>query len=148
MSQAQEPIQAGSKKNARSRPSANKKVTIPKGQVDLPDAGKESKGDLVAELWLRFGRFGWDVAGIGLIAFAFITLIGLVGRTLGAQWANGMLISLWVNLIAVGFGWGWPLVVISITHPGFAVPAPARCATAKNEPWTRFWLSKGWPLHC
>ena len=118
MSQAQEPIQAGSKKNARSRPSANKKVTIPKGQVDLPDAGKESKGDLVAELWLRFGRFGWDVAGISLIAFAFITLIGLVGRTLGAQWANGMLISLWVNLIAVGFGWGWPLVVISITILG------------------------------
>lgn len=117
MSQAQEPIRAGSKKNARARPAAKKKAA-PTGQEELPEPGTEEKGDLVTELWLRFGRFGWDAAGIGLIAFSFITLIGLVGRTLGVDWATGMLISAWVNLIAIGFGWGWPLVVISISILG------------------------------
>ncbi len=120
MSQAQQPIRAGSKKNARARPSAGKKVTPPARQAPaaaqavLPDPGSVEKGDLVAELWLRFGRFGWDAAGIGLIAFSVITLSGLVGRTLGASWSSGRVLSAWVNLIAMGFGWGWPLVVVSI----------------------------------
>jgi len=117
MSQAQKPSRADDKKNSRAK-STSKKKAAPPQQVELPETGKEEKGDLVTELWLRFGRFGWDAAGMGLIAFAIITLVGLVGRTLGAGWANGMLISVWVNLIALGFGWGWPLVVISIAILG------------------------------
>ncbi len=119
MSQAQEPIRTANKKNTRAGSSADQKPASPKpgGSPDVfpavpPDQGE--KADVLTEVWLRFGRFGWDVAGIGLIAFALITLIGLISRGQNLDWAKGLLISLWVNVVAVGFGWGWPFVVISI----------------------------------
>ncbi len=125
MSQAQEPIRTANKKNARARSSADQadtahpKAASPKaggspGAVPADTPYPEGKTDILTELWLRFGRFGWDIAGIALIAFALITLIGLISRGSNQDWAKGLLISLWVNVVAVGFGWGWPFVVISI----------------------------------
>jgi S-DNA-T family DNA segregation ATPase FtsK/SpoIIIE len=117
MSQAQEPIRASGKKSTRAKSSTGQKVVPPK-QASPSEPLQEEKGDLATELWLRFGRFGWDAAGLGLIAFAIITLIGLISRSQNPAWAQGLLISAWVNLIAVAFGWGWPLVVVSIALLG------------------------------
>jgi DNA segregation ATPase FtsK/SpoIIIE, S-DNA-T family len=125
MSQAQEPIPAsGKKKSTKAKPLMGQKATSTRSTqprvVSQPSVGKspepvqEEKGDLVTELWLRFSRFGWDVAGLGLIAFALITLIGLISRSQDPEWARGAFISVWAHLIAIGFGWGWPLVVVSI----------------------------------
>jgi DNA segregation ATPase FtsK/SpoIIIE, S-DNA-T family len=74
----------------------------------------EERGDLVTDLLLRFGRFGWDILGVGLIAFAFVTLIGFLNRNQAQSWAQGFFISPWVSLVSSAFGWGWPLVVVSI----------------------------------
>lgn len=78
----------------------------------------DEHGDLVTDLWLRFGRFGWDILGVSLIAFAFVTLFGFISRSLEQNWAQGFFISPWVSLVAGAFGWGWPLVVVSIALLG------------------------------
>jgi S-DNA-T family DNA segregation ATPase FtsK/SpoIIIE len=79
-----------------------------------PAQAAENKSDLVTDLWLRFGRFGWDAAGVGLIAFALITFIGLLGLSIGRPWAQGILIAAWTKLVSQAFGWGWPLAVLAI----------------------------------
>jgi len=78
----------------------------------------ESKADLLLDLWLRFGRFGWDAAGVGLIAFALITLVGLVSRSAQQPPSQGFLLSFWANLVAQLFGWGWPLALIAVVLLG------------------------------
>jgi DNA segregation ATPase FtsK/SpoIIIE, S-DNA-T family len=117
MSQVKQPAGAASKKTASNKPT----VTPPAVPARQPAPGTladEMKSDLVTELWLRFGRFGWDAAGVGLIAFALITLVGLVGHSINQPWAQGFFISFWVNLIAQAFGWGWPLAVLAISLMG------------------------------
>ncbi len=119
MSQANQPAGAAPRKSTGRKPAG----VPPEGPARQPglaeQAGpaaqiEENKGDLVTDLWLRFGRFGWDAAGVGLIAFALITLIGLVGTTIGRSWSQGILISAWVGLVSRAFGWGWPVAVLAI----------------------------------
>jgi DNA segregation ATPase FtsK/SpoIIIE, S-DNA-T family len=110
MSQVKQP--AG-KKSTGIKPTGSPPV-VPVKQEPPGSAVEEHKSDLITDLWLRFGRFGWDAAGVGLIAFGLITLIGLVGHSINQPWAQGFLIFLWVNLISQAFGWGWPLAVMAI----------------------------------
>lgn len=85
---------------------------VPPGDPALAEV--EEKGDLVTELVLRFGRFGWDVLGVGLIAFALVTLVGF----LSAGQPQGILLGWWVSLVSRGTGWGWPLLVVGIALLG------------------------------
>ncbi len=131
MNQAQEPIKAPNAKKA-----GNKRLSDPNGSTGpqkgaakqsglasskplasspAPEAGAEQNNqDFVTELWLRFGRYGWDVAGVGLIAFALMTLIGFIGLGIQQDWTKGYLISVWLSVVSKSFGWGWPLVVFAI----------------------------------
>jgi S-DNA-T family DNA segregation ATPase FtsK/SpoIIIE len=61
---------------------------------------------------VHFDRFGWDILGIVLLAFALLTLLGLLG------WTKGAIISPWVSLITRWMGWGRYLVVIGLTLLG------------------------------
>ena len=100
MSQVSEPSKIPGKNNLGAQPASEPLV--------------EERGDLITDLLLRFGRFVWDILGVGLIAFAFLTLIGFFNRNQAQNWAQGFLISPWVSLVSGAFGWGWPLVVVSI----------------------------------
>jgi DNA segregation ATPase FtsK/SpoIIIE, S-DNA-T family len=102
MSQLQEPVKAGRKRSAA--------ATEPQPQ--------EEKGDLVVDLWLRFGRFGWDAAGVALIAFALVTLIGFLTRGTNQEAMQGFFISPWVSIVSKALGYGWPLAVIAIALIG------------------------------
>lgn len=94
------------------------------------------KGDLLVEAWLRFSRFGWDIFGIGLIAFALVTLVGFINRALQVDWAQGFFISWWVSVISFGFGFGWPLVVLSLVILGFL------CLRRRFIAWPRIALGR------
>ncbi len=95
----------------------NKKAAKPvvPAPVPLDPVTQEEveSGDLVTDVWLRFGRFGWDALGVGLIAFALITLIGLVNLYTPLGWDQGVLLNLWSTLVSTAFGWGWPIVVLA-----------------------------------
>lgn len=100
------------------------------------EAPKEERGDLVTDLWLRFGRFGWDILGVSLIAFALVTVIGFLNRNQDQSWAKGFFISPWVALLSTAFGWGWPLVVISLAIIGIL------CLRRRFGPWSNFNLGR------
>ena len=111
------------KKRAGGKSSSNRlappvKTGPPPQAAPVPPVNNPPQ-DLVTAFWLRFGRFGWDVAGIGLIAFALLTLVGLLGRIVNQPWAQGILLSLWVRVISQAFGWGWPVAVLAIGLLGF-----------------------------
>jgi len=119
MTHAQEPLNSPSKKSIKAKSTPDTKsspgIKEPSASRTAPDSPEEEeKGDLVTELFLRFGRFGWDALGLALIAFALITLIGMISRAQNADWGRGLIISIWVDWVAWAFGWGWPLLVISI----------------------------------
>jgi S-DNA-T family DNA segregation ATPase FtsK/SpoIIIE len=100
-----------------SQPAPRKKNAVEKPAVP-PTSPEEEKGDLVTELWLRFGKYGWDLLGVSLIAFALLTLVGILNRELLVGLSNGVLLSLWVNNVTLAMGWGWPLLVIVIALLG------------------------------
>src|SRR5512133_2327041 len=78
----------------------------------------EARGDWLdglARFNQHFGRFVRDALGVLLIAFALMSLLALGGYT------KGMLLTPWVALISLWFGWGAYLVVIASGYVGFAV---------------------------
>ena len=85
-------------------------MPVPKPVDPVPQEETEP-GDLVTDVWLRFGRFGWDALGVALIAFALLTLIGLVNLYTSLGWNQGVLLYLWSTMVSTAFGWGWPIVV-------------------------------------
>ncbi len=134
MSQVKQPAGGTAKKSTGNPPAGSS--TVPARQaVPIPQTS-DSQGDLVTDLWFRFGRFGWDVAGLGLIAFALITFIGLLGHELGQSWAQGVLISLWVNLVSRAFGWGWPMAVLAIALLGLL------CLRRRFSRWPKIPLAR------
>ena len=100
-------------------PSPAKTVPPATKSANIPEGAGEERADILTELWLRFGRYGWDVLGIGLIVFALLTLVGLINRGSLFGWSEGFLLSIWVNAVVQAFGWGWPLVVLAIGLLGF-----------------------------
>ena len=71
-----------------------------------------SAADAASKVWTRFQRFTWDIAGVAGIAFALMTLLGLLLPDL----ASGILLSLWAELLQGWLGWGslWVVVVFAI----------------------------------
>lgn len=124
MSQVSESSKLPNKKNAGGSPVR----VVPKPET----VGVEEKGDLLTEVWLRFGRFGWDVLGVIIITCSVITLIGL----LNPAWAQGFLLSRWVSLISWSFGWGWPVVVLA------ALVLGVLCLRRRYKPWPKFHLGR------
>jgi DNA segregation ATPase FtsK/SpoIIIE, S-DNA-T family len=133
MSQLQEPLRVPGKKAAGKKPSIH--PPSDNGEQD-PPVPQQDKGDLFLDFWLHFGRFGWDIAGVGLIAFALITLIGVLGHNLGQDWAQGFFISPWVNAVSIGFGWGWPLAPMGIALLGIA------CLRRRFQSWPKISLHR------
>jgi S-DNA-T family DNA segregation ATPase FtsK/SpoIIIE len=71
--------------------------------------------DRLARFNQHFGRFLRDALGLLLIAFALMSLLALGGFT------KGMLLTPWVALISLWFGWGAYLVVLALAYAGFAI---------------------------
>src|SRR5512134_3188470 len=63
----------------------------------------------------HFGRFVRDILGVILIAFAVMTFLALREYTFGA------LLTPWVGLLSLWFGWGSYLVLLGIGYSGFAL---------------------------
>ncbi len=64
--------------------------------------------DRLSRMNMHFGRFAGDVGGVLLLALALISLLALLGLTQGA------LLTPWIGLLSLWFGWGSYLIVISI----------------------------------
>jgi len=69
----------------------------------------------LASFWLRFERFGVDIVGVGVLAGALITLLGL------AKLSRGSFMTPWVSLLTRAFGWGSFLVIGSIGALGIMI---------------------------
>ena len=62
--------------------------------------------DRLARLETHFGRFLWDILGVLLLAFALMTLVGILGLS------NGSLLELWISILGTWLGWGSILVIL------------------------------------
>ena len=71
--------------------------------------------DRLARLETHFGRFLWDIVGVFLVAFALMTLLGILGIS------KGSLLEEWVNLLYLYLGWGDVLVVLFAAAGGVLV---------------------------
>lgn len=71
--------------------------------------------DRLASFNQHFGRFVRDILGVILIAFATMTFLALRGST------DGVLLTPWVGLLSLWFGWGSYLVLVGIGYTGFAL---------------------------
>src|SRR6266545_6806487 len=71
--------------------------------------------DRLARFNQHFGRFVRDVLGVVLIAAALIIFLALRGNT------RGVLLTPWVEQLALWFGWGAYLVAIAIGYAGYAL---------------------------
>jgi DNA segregation ATPase FtsK/SpoIIIE, S-DNA-T family len=123
MSQVQEPLKAANKRSSQHN-------SPPDPQVE------DQKGDFLVDFWLRFGRFGWDIAGVALIAFALMTLIGFLTRGMDQEAVQGFFISPWVSLVSKTLGFGWPLAVFAIALLGLL------CLRRRFAYWPRIPLGR------
>lgn len=74
---------------------------------DRPKPGRFSDWvDQLARFDTHFGRFLWDILGVLLLAFALMTLLGILGLS------KGSLLEDWVNLLYLWIGWGNVLLVL------------------------------------
>jgi len=71
--------------------------------------------DRLAQFNQHFGRFVRDAFGVLLIAFALMSFLALGGYT------EGILLTPWVGLITLWFGWGAYLLLIAIGYIGFSL---------------------------
>ena len=62
--------------------------------------------DSLARFETHFGRFLWDILGVFLLAFALLTLLGILGLS------KGSLLEDWVSLLYLWIGWGNLLIVL------------------------------------
>lgn len=99
---------------SRSEPA--KRATKNKEPVKAePGQAKESFGDHLHDLWIRFGRFGWDLLGVALIAAALLTFLALVG------WTQGSFISPWGETLRRWSGDTSYLITAGLVLLGWAV---------------------------
>lgn len=105
---------------------------------DLPTS--PSWLERLANYWLHFDRFGWDVLGICLLALALITLLGLIGK----NWAafQGSVLSPWITFLMRWLGWGSYLAVASLAYGGM-LALQRRAANSKHIPLGRLLALEG-----
>ncbi len=65
--------------------------------------------DKTMRLLTRFERFIWDIGGVALLAFAFMTLLALALPGL----TRGFLLSWWADKLSLWFGWGSVWVIVA-----------------------------------
>lgn len=74
------------------------------GLKPLPGAdGSSDRLSPQISLYTRFERFLWDIAGVGLLALALMTLLAFLLPELAK---DGLLLGWWVELLSLWFGWG------------------------------------------
>jgi DNA segregation ATPase FtsK/SpoIIIE, S-DNA-T family len=83
--------------------------------------------DRLARLETHFGRFLWDFLGVFFIAFAMMTLLGILGLS------KGTLLGKWVALLSIWLGWGSILVILTSGAAGLL--AFRRSRQALNVHW-------------
>ena len=102
----------------------------PQNIKDILDAlAQRSKS--FQSLWNRMRKYSWDIGGILLIAFAFMTLIGTVFPGL----IRGSALLKWVNVIRLGLGWGSIFVVLSAVVLGIWM-----LKKQAGEPYSVIWV--------
>ena len=62
--------------------------------------------DRLTHFQTHFGRFLWDIVGVFFLAFALMTLLGILNLS------KGTLLEEWVRLLYLWFGWGDLLMVL------------------------------------
>ncbi len=92
----------------------------------LADQSKSFQGT-----WKRVRNYGWDVAGIILIAFSVMVLVA----TLMPSLVEGSALLRWTDLIRFGLGWGSIFVVLSGTILGIWM-----LKKQVGEPLTVIWV--------
>jgi len=82
-----------------------------------PDSKRSEKSldDILNEIGVRFGRFGWDLLGLALIVAALLTLLALTGLT------EGSFISPWGKTLKRWTGVSSYLITIGVGLLGWAV---------------------------
>lgn len=78
-----------------------------------PDSRSNTdQSSLTLNLFSRFQRFAWDIAGILVIAFSLMTLLALLFPDL----TRGALLVWWSEFLWLWFGWGalWIVIVIGL----------------------------------
>ena len=80
----------------------------PRNVKDILDALSQRSQSLQG-FWERLRIYGWDISGILLLAFSFMTLLATIFPSL----ADGSTLLRWTNFIRLGLGWGSIFLVIS-----------------------------------
>ncbi len=80
--------------------------TKPAAPSSPPAETKQGWIDRLGYVWLHYGRFSGDLAGILVSVLALVTLLGLLGLSAGE------LLGQWVRLLRFAFGWGAFLAVV------------------------------------
>ena len=98
--------------NRTKSPQRNVKKTEP--PPSAPEPAQAEWAELFLSFLSRFNRFGWDLLGVGLLAFALVSLLAVTRLTQGA-W-----IDPWSAFLLRWFGWGSFLAVVLMGGLGFA----------------------------
>jgi DNA segregation ATPase FtsK/SpoIIIE, S-DNA-T family len=94
-------------KGAASQPGQSTAISDDTGQMEVLPAPVEALFYFLS----RFQRFTWDIAGVAVLAFSFITLLSLptsLDLTLGGRW-----ITAWGLTLKAWFGYGSIFIVIA-----------------------------------
>src|SRR5512135_252865 len=98
------------------------------------DVQYKTSGSEKGRMSNRLSHFGWDVLGVGLLAFGLITLIALFLPQLSA----GVLVSLWRSLLSHAFGVGAFIVPLAAAIVGIMVLRQHATPDAEQKvPWGR-----------
>src|SRR5512145_1072821 len=100
------------------------------------NSGQTTPADSEVKVWTRFQRFFWDIIGVGALALALMTLLGLVLPEL----ATGVLLLWWTEVLWLWFGWGSLWVVVIFAIGGLLLlrrTAIARSGGLMQIPWGR-----------
>jgi S-DNA-T family DNA segregation ATPase FtsK/SpoIIIE len=101
-----------------------------------PSETRAAPADSAVKVWSRFQRFIWDIVGVGAVALALMTLLGL----LMPQLATGVLLAWWSDVLWLWFGWGSLWVVVVLAIGGLLMlrrNAIARSGGLMHVPWGR-----------
>jgi hypothetical protein len=89
-------------------------------QDEMPSDLQDDWLQRLAHFNLRFGRFVRDALGVLLIAFALMSLLGIIARLFSEQpEVNQSYLDLFVWLLSTWFGWGGVFIVFGIGYFGY-----------------------------
>jgi S-DNA-T family DNA segregation ATPase FtsK/SpoIIIE len=86
--------------------------TGPNHSIEHADPSGDDWLDRLAQFNLHFGRYARDAVGIFLLVVALSSLLALWRLT------DGVLVSLWADMLSRSFGWGSYLLILAIAFFG------------------------------